>query len=171
MSTVSVFIDDSDGYLGIIIGNEFVIGSLLIRPIKRLVGKTVHMKRLGRKLKLHVARLFTEISCELSESHDLTLLCGRRDKVLAWLDVLIENFVREKREVPTFYIDRGIEVLLRKQMHPFYFRFLTIYIDKDKTLCADILAWINLRRARNKFIWSKLATHIEEIGSASKEPT
>lgn len=163
MNGVSVFIDDSDQYLAIMIGNDLVIGSLLSRPIKRLVGKTVHMNELSRNMKLRVARRFQEISCELREKHDLKLICGRRDEVLDWLSAFIETFVRKKTKLPVFYIDVGIEILLREKIHPLYFRYLTIYIDKEKTSCADILAWINLRRSQNRFIWSKIATLIEEI--------
>jgi hypothetical protein len=163
MTRASLFVDDSDNYLAIIIGYDLVVGSRLNRSIKRHVGKTVHMRELSRSLKLSTARLFTEIACKLSESYDLRLFCGYKNTIIAWLSRFIETSIKEKRVLPNIYVDKGIEVLLREKIHPYYFRFLTIYIDKDKTLCADILAWINLRRAQNSFIWSKIATHIMEI--------
>ena len=87
-------------------------------------------------------------------------------KVLAWVNKLVRSSVDRKVGLPTFYVDIGIEALLRKEIRPFYFRFLTIYEDKDKTQCADILAWLNLRRAQSSFIWSKIATYIEEMDGA-----
>lgn len=163
MTEVSVFIDDSDGYLGMVVGNELVIGSYLSRPIRRLIGKTVHMNELSRGLKLRTARRFQELTYELSEKYDLKLICGRRDKVISWLNAFVEIMIKKKRKPPVFYVDRGIKSLLRENIHPFYFRYLTIYVDKDKASCADILAWINLRRSQNRFIWSKIAPLIEEI--------
>ena len=165
MSKISVFIDDSDDYLAIMIGSELVVNHL-VRPIRQSIGKTVHMKELKKSLKLRTARLFVDASCKLRETYNLRLICGKRNKVLAWINKFITTSVSEKVELPIFYVDISIKALLRKKIHPYYFRFLTIYEDKDKTQGADILAWINLRRAQSSFIWTKIATCIEEIESA-----
>lgn len=165
MSEISVFIDESDDYLAIIIGSELVV-SRLVRPIRQSIGKTVHMRELKKSLKLKTAKLFVDISCNLSETQDVRLICGKKNKVLAWVNKLVRSSVDRKVGLPTFYVDIGIEALLRKEIRPFYFRFLTIYEDKDKTQCADILAWLNLRRAQSSFIWSKIATYIEEMDGA-----
>jgi hypothetical protein len=87
----------------------------------------------------------------------------KKKKIISQLRSFIETSIKQGRELPPFYVDRGIEVLLRKNIHPFYFRFLTVYVDKDRSLCADILAWLNLRRNQSKFIWSKIANQIEEL--------
>ena len=163
MRRISVIIDDSGDYLRIIMGSDLVIGGLLARPIKHYVGKTVHMKKLSKNMKRSVAKLFVETYLKLREKYDLKIRCGKRENVISQLRTLIETSVKEKRELPPFYVDKGIELLLRKNIHPIYFRFLTIYTDKDKVLCADILAWINLRRNQNTFIWSKIANQIEEL--------
>jgi len=163
MRGVSVIIDDSDEYLGIVVGNDLVIGGLLARPIRQYVGKTVHMKKLSKNMKRSVAKLFVETYLKLREKYDLKLKCGKKERIISQLRTLIETSVKEGRELPPFYVDKGIEILLRKNIHPIYFRFLTIYTDKDKTLCADILAWLNLRKNQSRFIWSKIASQIEEL--------
>jgi hypothetical protein len=140
-----------------------VLGGLLAHPIKQHVGKTIHMKELSKSMKRSVAKLFVEICVELREKYKLKLICGKREKLIPQLRSFIETSVKQRRELPTFYVDRGIEVLLRKNIHPYYFRFLTIYVDKDRSFCADILAWLNLRRNQSKFIWSKIANQIEEL--------
>jgi hypothetical protein len=163
MRGISIIIDDSEDYLGIVIGNDLVLGGLLAHPIKQHVGKTVHMKELSKSMKCSVAKLFVETCLELREKYSLRLVCGKREKLISQLRSFIETSIKQRRELPPFYVDRGIEVLLRKIIHPFYFRFLTIYVDKDRSLCADILAWINLRGNQSKFIWNKIANQIEEL--------
>ena len=94
MSVVSMFLDGSDDYLGIILGNELIVGSRLVRPIEHQVGKTVHMKELSRSQKLQVARHFQELSCKLSENSNLKMICGKRNKVLDWLSSFVEDSKR-----------------------------------------------------------------------------
>jgi hypothetical protein len=163
MRGISIIIDDSEDYLGMVIGNDLVLGGLLAHPIKQHVGKAVHMKELSKSMKHSVAKLFVETYLELREKYDLKLLCGKKKKVVSQLQSFIGTSIKQRRELPPFYVDRGIEVLLRKNIHPFYFRFLTIYVDKDRSFCADILAWLNLRRAQTKLIWNKIANQIEEL--------
>lgn len=163
MKGISIIIDDSEDYLGIVIGNDLVLGGLLAHPIKQHVGKAVHMKELSRSMKRSVAKLFVETCLELREKYDLRLVCGKRNKIVYQLRSFVETSIKQRRELPLFYVDRGIEALLRKNIHPLYFRFLTIYVDKDRSLCADILAWLNLRKNQRKLIWNKIANQIEEL--------
>jgi hypothetical protein len=159
---ISVIIDDSEEYLGIVIGSDLVIGGLLTRPIKHYVGKTVHMKELSRDMKRGVAKLFVETYLRLREKYDLKIKCGKKEKMISQLRILIESLVRQEKDLPIFYMDKSMETLLRKSIHQYYFNFLTIYPDKDRTLCADILAWLNLRKNQSRFIWSKIANQIED---------
>lgn len=163
ISGISIIIDDSEDYLGIVIGNNLVLGGLLAHPLRRHVGKTIHMKDLSRSLKRSVVKLFVEICVELREKYDLKLVCGKREKLVSQLKTYIETSIKRGKELPPFYVDKGIEALLRKHIHPYYFRFFTIYVDKDRALCADILAWLNLRRNQSRFIWNKKANQIEEL--------
>jgi len=163
MKGISVIIDDSEEYLGIVVGSDLVIGGLLAHPIKQYVGKTVHMKELSRDMKRSVAKFFVETYLKLREKYALKLRCGKREEVISQLRAFIETSVKERKELPTFYADKGIEILLRRNIHPAYFRFLTIYPDKEKTLCADILAWLNLRKSKSRLIWRKIASQIEEL--------
>lgn len=161
MRGISVIIDDSEDYLGIIVGSDLAIGGLLAHPIKHHVGKTVHMNRLSRNMKRSVAKLFVEKYLELHEKYNLKIECEKKEKVISHLRTFIETSVRERRELPLFHADEGMEALLRRKIHSYYFRFLTIDHDKDKILCADILAWLNLRRDQNSFIWKRIASQVE----------
>jgi hypothetical protein len=80
MRGISIIIDDSEDYLGIVIGNDLVLGGLLAHPIKQHVGKTVHMKELSKNMKRSVAKLFVETCLDLGEKYNLRLVCGKRKK-------------------------------------------------------------------------------------------
>lgn len=166
----SVFIDESNDYMALIIGNEGTVRKELNNSLQRVVGKTIHMKELGKAGKFKVANSFTRSALRLSSENKLKLVCAKKGIALKWLKKFIRSYILKKTRIPTFYVDRGIKSELKEKIHPFYLRFMTIYESKPITQSADVFAWINLSRTRIRFIWARLSKHIWEIGDVHQKP-
>ena len=160
----SVFIDESNDYMALIIGNDETVRKKLNNSLQRVVGKTVHMRELSKAGKFKVASSFMRTASKLSSEDKLKLVCAKKGIALKWLTKFIRSYILKRTRIPTFYVDRGIESELIEKIHPFYLRFMTIYESKPLTQSADVLSWINLRRTHIRFIWARLSKHIWEIG-------
>lgn len=160
---VSIFVDTSNDYMGLIIGSQLVIKEKLNKPLQKECGKVVHMKELSKSTKLRIANRFRQLASLLSEKHRIELICTRKDLGFSWIAELVERRFRSNAKIPVFYVDVGIDLELKKNIHPFYYRLMRIIIDKPLTQCSDVFSWINLRRKRIKFIWNRLSNHVLEI--------
>lgn len=160
---VSVFVDTSNGYMGLVIGSQFVIKEKLNKPLQEACGKMVHMRELSRSTKFKIAYRFMKSASLLCEIQKIELICTRKDLGFSWIAKLVEGRFRKKAKIPVFYVDVGIDLELKKNIHPFYYRLMHIIVDKPLTQCSDVFSWINLRRKRIKFIWNRLSNHVLEI--------
>lgn len=161
---VSIFVDTSNGYVGLIIGSQLLIKEELNKPLQKACGKIVHMRELSKSTKIKIAYRFMKLASLLCEKHEIELICTRKDLAFSWVAKLVERQFRKKVKIPVFYVDVGIDLELKKNIHPFYYRLMHIIVDKPLTQCSDVFSWINLRKNQIKFIWDRLSNHVLEVG-------
>lgn len=150
--------------MGLIIGNQLVVKEKLNKPLKEACGKFVHMKELSKSTKIKIAYRFMKVASSLCEKHEIELICTRKELAFSWIAKLVERQFRKKVRIPVFYVDVGMDSELKKSIHPFYYRLMRIIVDKPLTQCSDVFSWINLRKKHIKFIWTRLSSHVLEIG-------
>jgi len=166
----SIFIDESDNYMAVIIGDKRIVEEELNDSLKQLTGRAVHMRELSKGVKLQAAYRFAKVASKLCKKYEVKLICAKKDKVFAWLLGLVRRYVEKGIRVPIIYVDIGIDFELKEIVQPFYFKYVTIQVSKALTQCVDVFSWINLRRrsiSRIRFIWERLANQLWELGDVS----
>jgi len=150
--------------VGLIVGSQQIIKEKLNKPLQKECGKIIHMRELSKSAKFKIAYRFMQLASLLCEKHKIELICTRKDVAFSWIAKLVERRFRRKARIPVFYVDVGIDLELKENIHPFYYRLMHIIVDKTLTQCSDVFSWINLRKNKTKFIWDRLSNHVLEIG-------
>jgi len=146
----TIMIDTSKEYVAIIIGEESILKILNYR-LRKAFGKTVHMRELKLSEKLSVLRTFNRLFSERAVK-----LYSLKPKANSWWwTELIKAVI--KRRISTLYVDLEVYQELRRKVHPLYLKPLNIYPSKEKTQCADILAYGNSHRKLVRNIWKELS--------------
>lgn len=124
------------------------------------------MRELSKSTKIKIAYRFMRVASLLCEKYNVELVCTRKDIAFNWIAKLVERKFRMKEKIPVFYVDVGIDLELKKNINPFYFRLMNIVVDKTLTQCSDVFSWINIRRKQIRLIWNRLANYVLEMSDA-----
>ncbi|MCP8307433.1 MAG: hypothetical protein H3Z52_02080 [archaeon] len=156
----ALYIDESNDHVAIIMGKEEIIKELN-QMLQRIEGKPVHMRESKAGTKLKIIRHFLRLIEQLYMEEKIWLISKNQDEAFDWLG---KYFIKvfKSRATLTVFVDEGLDLKIKGRIHSLYLRPITIYVDKSKVQCADVLSWINVKKNRVNSIWEKISNYLLE---------
>lgn len=145
----AVFIDTSEDWVAIIIGQEAIV-KILNSKIRKAFGKTIHMRELRLSKKFSALRIFKRLF-----SKKPIKLYSLKRRTNSWCAELVKELI--KKRISTLYVDLEVYEELHRKVHSAYLKTLNIYASKEDAQCADILAYGDSHYKLVRNIWEDLS--------------